>query len=264
MTAARHQTSSPDLFQWQPQPRTWSLLRRLTDEFQRLLPRAVKVAQRMHDETGTRFIDWIDHLELPQSDELRQELLDAGFVAGGEECYSNPLGVFPRIVLRPGAKMMVGIKVESVIDCLAAWNMPFGREIHGDAFAPLRTACLFSNPRAELHAIERHGYRGFEVQPFSSEQAGQVLLHEEVFHVRPRVIKNEAAGFSQLGRVLDRAIADLGADRACDLFFSSERAYWQSRNEAAQAQSAGKTAWVWAGPITITTPIARRAAISRT
>src|SRR5262249_36677222 len=34
------------------------------------------------------------------------------------------------------------------------------------------------------------------------------------------------------------ATKDLGMDRACDLFFATEREYWQRRNRAARAQKA--------------------------
>jgi len=44
------------------------------------------------------------------------------------------------------------------------------------------------------------------------------------------------AGFAVIG--VDAAIAEVGVDRACDLFFAAEREYWQRKNRAAQAQKA--------------------------
>jgi hypothetical protein len=44
--------------------------------------------------------------------------------------------------------------------------------------------------------------------------------------------------FNEAESLIDSAIADLGPDLTCDLFFAAEREYWQRRNRAAQFQKA--------------------------
>jgi hypothetical protein len=64
------------------------------------------------------------------------------------------------------------------------------------------------------------------------------LKHAGAFRTRKRVFENDAEGYDVAERLIDSAIADLGVDVACDLFFAAEREYWQRRNRAAQFQKA--------------------------
>src|SRR2546421_3107018 len=61
------------------------------------------LSERMRDETGTIFIDWVDHLILPASDEAA--LREAGYAddplgdnASGLEALWHPKAMLPRVL----------------------------------------------------------------------------------------------------------------------------------------------------------------------
>ena len=59
-----------DSYDWQRLPDTATLVNELVGDFLNKCESAAELAARMRDETGTRFIDWVDHLAVPQSSEL--------------------------------------------------------------------------------------------------------------------------------------------------------------------------------------------------
>jgi hypothetical protein len=136
------------------------------------------------------------------------------------------------------------IKAESVADFVAANRTPDDFPVQGAPMSRLRRALAFRTPRegdvgaAELWAVERHGYQGFELESPTGDQVIQRLQHIETFRRRARDFHDDAAGFDHVNRLVDRAIEDLGVDLACDYFFFAEREYWQRRNRAGQVQKA--------------------------
>jgi hypothetical protein len=58
------------------------------------------------------------------------------------------------------------------------------------------------------------------------------------FRNRRRNFDDDAEGFEHARTLIDRAIASVGRDITCQLFFTAEREYWMSRNRAARAQYA--------------------------
>ena len=73
---------------------------------------AHRLAQRMLDETGTDFFEWVDHLVLPAGDE--EALSAVGFVRDpcpetpdGEAVYHHPLATLPRLLLRRADQLSV-------------------------------------------------------------------------------------------------------------------------------------------------------------
>src|SRR5437588_11258914 len=107
-------------FQWQRQPKAEALVRGVVNEFLSDNTMAAKFARRMKEETGTRFVDWNDHLRLPDSGQVRQSLHEAGYTERRldpelvGQTFGHEGGIFPNIVL--GGRRGVGIKVESVTD----------------------------------------------------------------------------------------------------------------------------------------------------
>jgi hypothetical protein len=228
-------------FHWTPQPQAEQLAIELVDEFLSRCPYAAALARHMHDATGTRFFDWIDYLVCNASPDLIARLIDAAFVnkpaIGASHRYVHEGGMFPTIILQTGP-VRAAIKTESVADFLAANQTAPVEPIKGSPLAPLRMACVSRSHEAELWIVERHGDRGYEAPDCSADHALHVLRHLEAFRLRPRQFANESEGFAAAGKLIDRAIADLGVDRACDVFFAAEREYWQRRNHAAQVQKA--------------------------
>jgi hypothetical protein len=144
--------------------------------------------------------------------------------------------MFPPVLLGSGSLTRVAIKVDSVADFLTAWKVPLGQRIEGLPHSQVRRACAFQAKNAELWATERHGYRGFDIPKVDPIRCLRAVEHLESFRRRKRDFENDADAFSHAGQLVDAAIADLGVDWTCDLFFAAEREYWQRRNRAAQVQ----------------------------
>jgi hypothetical protein len=148
--------------------------------------------------------------------------------------------MFPAVVLHDDVKRVLAIKAESVADFLFARSIDSRTEIWGDQLSPLRMAKVDRQGDTELWAIERHGYRGMRPTKTITGQALASLTHREEFRRRRRQypigVESERMGFDEASRLISLASADLGVDWACDLFFSAEREYWQSRNKAARLQ----------------------------
>src|SRR5258706_7833040 len=233
-------TQPLDQFAWQPQPRAQHIVHDLLGQFLSKSPQTFRLGERMRAEPGTRLFDWIDHLAFLHSKDLEQQLKTAGFtetsLPGAEQAFIQPQGIFPVIILTDGGPFRAAIKVESVADFLVIHQQCAHEAIEGPPLAPLRLAKVFHDDEAELIVLERHGYPGFEVPPWSDHQSAAVLRHQEAFRRRNRDFPDDATGFSWAEKLIDSAIAEVGQDRACDLFFAAEREFWQRRNRAARIQ----------------------------
>lgn len=229
-------------FHWEPQPKAQALLNEIVSRFLELCPAAGALAGRMKHDAGTRFFDWIDQIQAPRSPQLRAKLLAVGFtrkpVPGAPDHFAHEGAIFPDVVLVPGAVTRVAIKVESVVDFLATWHITDDQPIEGEPLSPMRRACAFRADDAELWVVERRGYRGVVVPRTDPDLALHALRHSEAFRRRTREWDSDELGFDHTASLIDAAVADLGVDYACDLFFAAEREYWQRRNRAAQVQKA--------------------------
>ncbi len=225
---------------WTPQPEAERLLRGLVDGFLQRSAFAAMLQERMFRMAGVRLMDMVDQICLAANAPLEHALPAAGFQRQANQknadvVYLQPAGIFPRVMLTPGdSKTRLALKVESVADFESVWQS----EAHlvGAPLAPVRWAKVWSDGGDELWVVERHGYAGFDVQR-PPPPAALVLHHADQFRCRPRSLA-EDRGFETAERLVDAAVADLGTDYTCDLFFSIEREYWQRRNRAAQVQKA--------------------------
>jgi hypothetical protein len=231
--------SSANFFQWARQPAAFHFLRSLASDFLAACPDAAAFADRMREEAGTRFIDWTDRIRLNRNDPRAAQLAEAGYQLENRfpehTVYINRAGVFPPIELWDGT-MEVALKVESIEDFLAANHLE--REAAGRSSGLLRTCSIFHGRACSMAIIERHGIRSFDTERRDSNLASPRRLHAEIFGARPRLFENDGEGFGESTRLIDNAIADLGRDLACDVWFAAEREYWMRRNRAARIQKA--------------------------
>lgn len=227
-------------FQWTPQPQAQDLITGLVDEFVARNAFAAELKRRLYVQAGVRFSDLLDSVHVPVSQQMKDALSGAGYVRrpipGTEERYVQEKGIFPEVVLDDRAVTSAYLKVESVVDFLTLWQNP--ATVEGPPLGAMRRALVDCANSTELWVIERHGYRGFDVPELTAAEAVAVLGHNEVLQRRRRLFDNECEGFTHVHRLIDSAVADLGVDRTCDLFFAAERDYWQRRNRAAQVQKA--------------------------
>lgn len=234
-------TLSPTLLSvdWQPQPEAAAYVREIIAAFRNGYHDLGRFADDLRQQTGTRLVDWIDHLALPASDQRDSRLEQTGFLPYDRVHYvvwEHPAGLFPQIVTHPSATWRLAIRVESVNDFLAVHGLNHETKIEGEPLAPLRKACVATDGEFELWAVERHGDRGWETTEAASWQIGAILDYEEAFSQRRRRFEDVAEGFAEARELIRGAVADLGSGRAADLFFAAERSYWTSRNHAARFQ----------------------------
>ena len=264
---------------WSPQPEPAQLVQSLLDDCLRGCSFAASLSQRMLDETGTRLLDWLDHFGLPSGDPIVSELSRVGYVKafrptalpfskGGpcsapvrsdrhghaadsetvalescsiSEVWEHPLGLFPRVRCHSGTARHLAIKVESIVDFLAAHGLT-QVEIEGQSLASLRRACIARESDVELWVVERHASLAFEPHLHEAVPLAEIARHWEALRLRRREFDHDADGFALATQLVDAAIADLGRDRACELFFIAEREYWLRRNRAGRVQKARQDA----------------------
>lgn len=230
-------------FHWEVQPKAGELIAGLLAGISARSAAAQRLAKRMLAETGTRLVDWVDHLVVVDEPGLDGRLREAGFVlrpqSAAPRCHQHDGGLFPDVLVVPAGVPAVALLVESVTDFLAA----HGRDapIAGGPLAPVRMGVAWSDG-AEVRAVERHGHPGYQLVELPAERLLAAQRHLDGFRTRRRDFADDAAGFAHARALIDRAIAEVGVDRACDAFFAAERDYWQRRNRAARIQKARQDA----------------------
>lgn len=231
-----------DPFNWQPQPDAQALVDNLVEGFFSRCAPAKNLGRLMKHRAGTRFKDWVDFIGVQRTASMESRLAQAGFertpLPGAPECYTNSRGLFPPILLEGAPLMRVGIKVDSVADFMAVQHLEDDHPILGEPLSQLRMGKAFEGEQAELWAVERHGYRGFEIRSPTPAQGVRFLHHLEAFRRRRRDGDTDDVGWTHLEELVEAAVSDLGPDWACDAFFYAEREFWQRRNRAAQVQYA--------------------------
>jgi len=242
-------------FHWEPQPEGQKIIDELTAAFLERCPEAAALAKKMTEQTGTRFRDWIDTIQVTGSDELADRLSASGFTPkpqllrsslerGGSESkhryalYSHDRAMFPAVLLSEDETARIAIKVDLIADLAAALSIPHDHRIFGEPGAQFRNICVYRGEGTELLAVERHGYRGYSTDVNVRSRSIAAAFHLEQFRRRQRFLGEDQAGFEHANRLIDAAIPEIGEDWACDLFFQAEREYWMRRNRAARVQFA--------------------------
>lgn len=225
-------------FHWSPQPGAERFVRDLVRSFLSRCPQAVALSRRMMEETGTRFVDWIEAIFLPDSPGREGQLAAVGYAPDRDRAglrprvFAHAHGMFPRLVLHDGETTAVHLKVESVADFAAAWHLAEPRQ--GEPLAPYRRLCVLRDPQVELWAAERWGWTGFELPPDDPARALEATRTLEAFCARRRDFADDAEGFAHALGLIESS--RLATDFTCALWFEAERRYWQGRNRAARVQ----------------------------
>lgn len=203
-----------------------------------------RLTDRMREETGTDFFEWVDHLVLARTPEVERELRAAGFVDEQVERPAewsvlwHPRAMMPRVIFsgegRGEAPREVAIRPEALADLIAALDLEV--EIEGGQGTRYRRAVLAEENGVRLSAVERLAYRGFIVRAGEAEFARVVLEVRELWRTRKRRFGREVDGVKHAFARLDAVLAFVSRDVACDLFFAEERRFWEARNRAAQVQ----------------------------
>ena len=229
---------------WVPQPEPARFVEQILGECLSRCSFAADLSRRMLAETGTRLVDWLDHFGLPEDDPALPELSGVGYVRADQQGVSgweHPLGLFPRIRMYDGVARQLAIKVESAVDFLVAHGLT-GIQIEGPPLASVRVATVARENDVEVLVVERHGSLAFDSDPNEEVPLATILRHAESLRLRRRDFASDDDGFIHAIQRIEPAIAELGRDRACELFFAAEREYWLRRNKAGRIQRARQDA----------------------
>ncbi len=233
--------SMPKNFDWPLAYDGEKFIRARLDDFLARNVFARQLAARMHDETGTDFFEWVDHIVLSPDDETA--LVKAGFVhdkkaetARREVVLEHPQATLPRVILRRAKAnpSVVAIKPEFVAEFIAANNLNV--EPEGEVRSRYRRVIVSEEKGTRLEAVERRAYRGFVPAKLKQGELAAIVKAKELFSTRPRYFANDTVGFTEANKRLRQALKLVGRDIACHLFFEAERAYWEQRNRAARLQ----------------------------
>jgi hypothetical protein len=201
------------------------------------------LADRMRDETGTDFYEWVDHVVLApeHAAELRAVGLVEEMVAApaGVTVWHHPRAMMPRVLLgegggRGGVPSVLAIRPESLVDFLARHDL--APPIEGEFGARLRRALVAEENGVRLEAVERLGGRGFVVAAPAPGQAAAIVKARELFRARKRHFPQDTDGVKHARAVLDQVLALVPREVACELFFAEERTFWEFRNRAGRIQ----------------------------
>jgi hypothetical protein len=230
--------AASNAWDWQLYPETEVFLSGLVGSFLEGHGYANELRQEIERTTSTRFIDWVDGMELPREEVRQEDLLRLGYVRNDRikasgDVYVHPGAFFP-VVLQEGRSHRLSLKVENLEPFLAA-NRLKNKMIAGGRNAPFRSVELNRDGVRSLRAVERHGSRSFEVLPMTDENAYVTAL--KVLYSRNRKFGNDLDGVDGLQESIEGLTDHLARPRLADAFFRAERAYWQSRNRAALVQS---------------------------
>lgn len=219
-------TPAPTEFFWETQPEAQRLIDGLIQQLLGQHAMAATLAQRFADEAGVRFGDCIDFIAVnPADDEgLEQQLRAAGLL-------EHHGGIFPVVRLLDGPPQL-GIKVDRADDFAATHQLT--HPVHGEPGTRMRYV-VENDGDAELWAVERHGWAGFDLPEDSAKACQRAGRWLEWFRTRPRGGDEEKA-FAATLELVQQAKGELHRDWVCDLFFQAERDFWMRRNHAARVQ----------------------------
>lgn len=241
-------TTQPNAFDWQLHPEAERWLLGLLDGLVAAMPPLHSLAQGIQERTGSRLVDWLDHLVIAGDDALRGRLRGLGFeredVAAdlGDEVFCHSATLFPRIVLRAGAPsiperaLAAALQVEDIHSFLTAHHVQ--APIEGSPLSLYRRVRLWEQNGLAVLAVERRGHSGFLPLDMPPDYPSRYLRAFEQWATRPRTFAFERWGMEQTLALARSLTSTMGADVAAWIAFAAERAHWQQRNRAGQSQKA--------------------------
>ncbi len=234
---------SDEEYDWGAYDHNWSLfaeakafLSGLVDDFMREHNRAAEMASTIEWGTAARFLDWIDHLVIPQDSVDEAELQYLGFAEDSEaetqygaRCVRHMGSVLFPVLLRPGNLTELAIKVQE-LDDFKDRHMRTA-EIIGDPFAKYRWLDVTREHNKLPTAVECRGYSGFAMQDAYDIDAYKTTL--DALRTRNRVFHTDGEGISATHDLVAAQLDDLQTDRVTDAWFRAEWEYYTSHNKAA-------------------------------
>ncbi len=186
-----------DDFDWEVHPELDEFIKKHVSLFLSNNNFANELSDKMLKMTSTRFVDWIDHIVIPESAATRKDIEAVGMEEVENDNKPEGSAVFKHmrsylfpIVLSKGNKMEIAIKPESIEDFLQF--LALGIEVEGKPFSHLRKAEIKSEGDYILSAVERRGYDGLIVK--DSDDIEQYIKVLDLFYTRRRYFDTDAEG----------------------------------------------------------------------
>lgn len=230
----RHEMGEWD---WQLYPETDEFVSGLIGSFMDGNGHADVLRSEIENTSSTRFIDWVDSMEIPEEDIGAEDLERIGYVKDSSKSvdgtvFNHPGSSFP-IILRTDRSYRLSIGVdlmERFLDMSGYSN----KKTEGEPNAPLRKVELNREGTCSFFALERHGGRTFDVEPATDIDEYESAL--KCLAARKRVISDDREGMDDLKAQIEILGDSLERSRLADAFFRVERDYWRSRNRAGAVQ----------------------------
>ncbi len=191
-------------------------------------------------QTSSRILDWIDHILVWNSKEVREKLSGLGFEQQEDteaEAFVHPGVLLPAVILvgdssdsDPG----VALRVESIESFLQANDL--SAEIEGRTLSPLRRTCLSVENGTAFLAVERRGTLGYDPIFPEDEYFQEYVQGIASWKNLPREEEDEDRVFRDMSRVAGDLVAKFGVGLAAHIVCLCERDYWLSRNFAGRVQ----------------------------
>ncbi len=211
-------------------------VRELIDEFLAANDRAGELAGTIEWTTGTRLIDWVDHMVLPAGSVDEFDLQVMGYEENtgsetmyGARCFRNRASTLPPLLLRPGNLTELALRVEDVDAFVHVHHRT--AEPLGDPLGPYRWVDVIKEHDHLLTAVDRRGYSGFAIEDASDvEEYAQAL---DAFREREREFGSDEEGMVATKEVIEDQLDMLDTHRLADAWFKAEWEYWVDHNQAA-------------------------------
>lgn len=199
--------------------------------------------KKLYEETSTRLMDWIDHVEVGYSDELARELDECGFISEIAtplyRVFFHPGAKLPLVVVKDQSHPFVGIalSVESIADFLMCRGLACW--IEGSPYSQFRRASISKEQGVFVYVVERRGVLSMEPIVLREGELDKIFAAYEKWQTRPRNQENEIdedEGLVQAIGIAEEIVESVGQGMAAWIVLDVERRFWQAKNQAGQIQ----------------------------
>ena len=215
----------------------------LTDQIKAFFvqnPEAHRLATKIEQRTSTFFLDWIDHIIIPEDKVQIEQLesygyfpVDSTLTPDAVQGYWHQKSTFFPILLSEKRHIEFVLKPERLDHFLQMIGKK--SNILGAPYSPLRYSQVIQHGNCVLSAMERRGSNQFFV---SASQNDNIPYQRALdrFIVRQRNFDSDCTGVDAIFTLLKDIRKHLSPARMTDAFFRAERQYWERSNRAGQLQ----------------------------
>ena len=190
---------------------------------------------------SAELISFIDHIALPYSLKLKDQVIAAGFKEVAKGHFLHPAAMLPHLLLQTHTKThQIFISVESIASFYLVRGIE--RKIEGSPYSGYRRSLWVREGDKEIWVVERRGVLTCEPTCSEPEALQEYIQAKERWMTRPRHLENEQASLEAALRLAVEIADRLGKAPAALLVLECERAYWQAKNRAGQIQKARQDA----------------------